>query len=354
MAAGFDRRSVLGGAGALALMSTAGARHAVAQAWPSKNIRIVHGYNSGANPDVISRIVGPAMSERLGQSIIVEPKPGAAGRIATGYVATQEPDGYTMMMLTHGDTVTTAFDDKLTYDLLRDYAFIATTVHTSLMVVVNADSPIKTTRDLLDAGKSRPGGLTFGSPGVGTTQHLAGELLKVTAGLNLVHVPYRETAFPDLLGGRLDLLIAAPSVSVPQIASGKVRAIAVTSRERIAAAKDVPTVGDTLPGFDVSSWLGLAVPVKTDAAVVEKLRSTMRQVLADEGVRTRLLATGSDVGSLVGDDFRARVEADVRKWRSLVGKVRLDGWLVSRIPKFASFRGALVCELRNRRTLATY
>jgi tripartite-type tricarboxylate transporter receptor subunit TctC len=295
----------------------------LAQAWPTKNIRIVHGYNSGSNPDVISRIVGPALSERLGQPIIVEPKPGAAGRIATGYVATQDPDGYTMMMLTHGDTVTSAFDDKLTYDLLRDYAFIGTAVHTSLVIVVSADSPIKTARDLIDIGKTKAGGLTFGSPGLGTTQHLAGELLKITAGVNLVHVPYRETAFPDLLGGRLDLLIAAPSQAVPQIATGKVRAVAVTTRERIDAAKDVPTVSETLPGFDVGSWLGLAVPVKTDAAVIEKLRGTLRQVLADQAVRARLLATGSDVGSLIGNDFRARVEADVRKWKSLVGKVQI-------------------------------
>ncbi len=140
-----------------------------------------------------------------------------------------------------------------------------------------------------------------------------------------MHVPYRENAFPDLIGGRLDLLIAAPSVSVPQIASGRVRAIAVTSRARIDAAKDVPSIGETLADFDVSSWLGLAVPAKTDAAIVERLSGTMRQVLGDQAVRTRLLATGSDVGGLIGGDFRARVEGDVRKWKSLVGKVRLDG-----------------------------
>jgi tripartite-type tricarboxylate transporter receptor subunit TctC len=180
-------------------------------------------------------------------------------------------------------------------------------------------------RDLLDTGKSKPGGLTFGTPGVGTTQHLAGELLKVTAGIELVHIPYRENAFPDLLGGRIDLLIAAPSVSVPQIASGRVRAIAVTSRDRIDAARDVPTVGETLPGFDVSSWLGLAAPVKTDAAIVDKLSTTMRQVLDDQTVRTRLIATGSEVGGLIGEAFRARVEADVGKWKTLIGKIQLSG-----------------------------
>jgi tripartite-type tricarboxylate transporter receptor subunit TctC len=319
------RRAVLQTAAATTLAGSILPMRARAQAYPAKPIRIVHGYNSGTNPDVIARIIGPGLTERLGQPIVIEPKPGAAGRVATGYVATQEADGYTLMMLTAGDAVTAAFDQKLAYDLLRDYAFIATAVHTSLMIVVGADSALKTVRDFIEAGKSKPGGLTFGTPGVGTTQHLTGELLKATAGINLVHVPYRENAFPDLIGGRLDLLIAAPSVSVPQIASGRVRAIAVTSRARIDAAKDVPAVGETLPDFDVSSWLGLAAPARTDAAVVERLAGAMRQVLGDQAVRARLLATGSDVGGLVGNEFRARVEADVRKWKSLVGKVRLDG-----------------------------
>jgi tripartite-type tricarboxylate transporter receptor subunit TctC len=325
MTSAITRRTVLHAASAAALAGSAFPGRVWAQSYPGKPIRIVHGYNSGTNPDVISRVIAPALTERLGQPIVVEPKPGSAGRIATGYAATQEPDGHTMMMLTAGDGVTAAFDARLPYNLLRDYAFIATVVHTSLMIVVSADSALKSMRDLLDVGKTKPGGLTFGTPGVGTTQHLAGELLKVTAGLDLVHVPYRENAFPDLLGGRIDMLIAAPSVSVPQIASGRVRAIAVTSRNRIAAAPDVPPVGETLQGFDVSSWLGLAVPVKTDGAIVEKLTTTMRQVLGDPTVRTRLLATGSEVGGLIGNEFRARVEADVAKWKSLVGKVQLSG-----------------------------
>lgn len=298
---------------------------AAAQRYPEKPVRMVVPFQPGGGSDTVGRALARGMSERLGQPIVVEPKPGAAGRVATGYVATQEPDGYTLMMLTAGDAVTAAFDQKLAYDLLRDYAFIATAVHTSLMIVVGADSVLKTVSDFIEAGKSKPGGLTFGTPGVGTTQHLTGELLKATAGINLVHVPYRENAFPDLIGGRLDLLIAAPSVSVPQIASGRVRAIAVTSRARIDVAKDVPAVGETLPDFDVSSWLGLAVPARTDPAVVERLSGAMRQVLGDQAVRARLLATGSDVGGLIGNEFRARVEADVRKWKSLVGKVRLDG-----------------------------
>jgi tripartite-type tricarboxylate transporter receptor subunit TctC len=316
-----SRRSLLRALGATVLAGTA--NNAQAQTYPNRPLRIVHGYNSGSNPDTIGRIIGPPLGERLGQPIVIEPRPGAAGRIATAYVATQPPDGYTMMMLTGGDTVTAAFDSKLPYDLLRDYAFIASCVHTTLMILVSAGSPLKSMRDFIEAGKTKPGGLTFGTPGVGTTQHLTGELLKANAGLNLVMVPYKETAFPDLIGGRLDFLIAAPSVSVPQIASGRVRAIAVTGRDRIDAAREVPPVGDTLPGFDVTSWLGLAVPVKTPAEIVARLSNDMKQVLADEPTRKRLLATGSEVGGLIGKDFRARVESDVAKWKTLVGKVKL-------------------------------
>lgn len=318
----FRRRSILQALGAATLLGPAVTR---AQAWPSKPIRIVHGFDNGSNPDTVARIISPALTERLGQSIVTEPKPGAGGRIATGYVATQEPDGYTLMMLTAGDTVTAATDPKLSYDLLRDYAFVSTVVEFPFVIMVNAESPIRTLRDLIDAAKAHPGKHTFATPGVRTTQHLTGELLKVTAGIDLLHVPFKGSAFTDLIAGRLDSLIAAPAVSTPQIKGGKVRAIGVTSRQRMDTLPDVPTFAETLPGFEVYSWLGLAAPAKTPAAVVERLGAEVRAVIAQEAVRARLLATGSLIGGSTGEAMRARVEADIRKWKGLAEKVRLDG-----------------------------
>ncbi len=317
-----QRRSILRALGAAAVLGPLPAR---AQGYPAKPIRIVHGFDNGSNPDTVSRIIAPSLTERLGQSIVTEPKPGAGGRIATGYVATQEPDGYTLMMLTAGDTVTAATDPKLAYDLARDFAFITTVVEFPFVIMVNAESPLKSLRDLIEAAKKAPGKLNFATPGIRTTQHLTGELLKVTAGIDLLHVPFKGSAFTDLIAGRLDSLIAAPAVSMPQVKGGKVRAIAVTARQRTEALADVPTVAETLPGFEVYSWLGLAAPAKTPAAVIERLGQEVRAVIAQEAVRARLLATGSLVGGSTSDGFRARVEADVRKWKGLAVKVNLDG-----------------------------
>ncbi len=315
------RRTLLQALGAASLLGTTAAN---AQGFPSKPVRIVHGYDNGSNPDTVARIISPALTERLGQAIVTEPKPGAGGRIATAYVATQEPDGYTLMMLTAGDTVNAATDPKLPYDLLRDYAFVTTVVEFPFVIMVNAESPFRTLRDLIDAAKARPGKLTFATPGVRTTQHLTGELLKVTAGIDLLHVPFKGSAFTDLIAGRLDSLIAAPAVSTPQIKGGKVRAIGVTGRQRIESLPDVPTFAETLPGFEVYSWLGLAAPAKTPASVVERLNADVRAVIAQEAVRARLLATGSLVGGSTSEAMRARVEADIRKWKGLAERVKLD------------------------------
>ena len=187
-----------------------------AQAYPARPIRMVHGFDSGSNPDVVARIIGPALTERLGQAIIVEAKPGAGGRIATAYVAAQEPDGYTLAMLTAGDSVTAATESTLSFDLLRDFAFISSVIQFPFLILVGADSPFKSLRDLIAAARREPGKLSFGTPGIRTTQHFCGELLKASADIDLLHVPFKGSPFQDLIGGRLDLMIAAPSVSTPQ------------------------------------------------------------------------------------------------------------------------------------------
>jgi len=295
-----------------------------AQAWPARPIRIVHGFDGGSNPDVVARIIGPALTERLGQAIVVDAKPGAGGRIATGYVATQEPDGYTLMMLTAGDSVTAATDSKLSFDLLRDYAFISTVIQFPFLILVSADSPFKSMRDLVDAAKREPGKLNFGTPGIRTTQHFCGELLKSAAGIDMAHVPFKGSPFQDLIGGRLDLMIAAPSVSMPQIKGGKVRALATTGRARMDTLPDVPTVADAVPDFEVTSWLGLAAPAKTSQAIVERVSAEVRHALTLDMVRGRLLAIGTEPVGSTGEAFRARIESDIRKWKALAGKAKLD------------------------------
>lgn len=315
------RRALAQAAGAFLAAPSIAAR---AQAWPARPIRIVHGFDGGSNPDVVSRIIAPVLTERLGQAIVVDAKPGAGGRIATAYVAAQEPDGYTLMMLTAGDSVTAATESKLSFDLLRDYAFVSTVIQFPFLILVSADSPFKSLRDLIDAAKREPGKLNFGTPGIRTTQHFCGELLKSSANIDMTHVPFKGSPFQDLIGGRLDLMIAAPSISTPQIKGGKVRAIATSGRARMETLPDVPTVAETVPDFEVSSWLGLAAPAKTSPAIVERLSAEVRHALTLESVRSRLLAIGSEPSGSTGEAFRARVESDIRKWKALSGKAKLD------------------------------
>lgn len=319
------RRRALGGAlGALGVMGALPWQAVMAQAYPARPIRVVHGFDSGSNPDTVMRVMAPALTERLGQPIVIDPKPGAGGRIATAHVATQEPDGYTLMMLTAGDSVTAATDSKLSFDLLRDFAFVSSVIQFPFLILVGADSPFKTLREFVEAARREPGKLNFGTPGIRTTQHFTGELLKSTAGIDLLHVPFKGNPFPDLIGGRLSCMIAAPTVSTPQIQSGKVRALAVTGRARMAAMPEVPAVAELLPGFEVSSWLGLAAPARTPAAIVERLSIEVRQVLGQAAVRERLLAIGSEPGGSTGVALRERIEADIRKWKGLADKAKLD------------------------------
>ena len=318
-----DRRRLLKAGAAFAAAWGLPGLHA--QTWPTRPVRIVHGYDSGSNPDTVSRAMSQALSERLGQPIVIEPKPGAGGRIATAYVLTQEPDGHTLMMLTAGDGVLAATDPKLPYDLAQDYAFITTVIQFPFVIMVKPDSPLKTLGDALEAARKNPGKLTFATPGVRTTQHLAGELIKAGAAIDMLHVPFKGTSFQDLIGGRVDMLIAAPAISLPQIRAGAVRAIAITGKSRIESLPAVATVAETLAGFEVSSWLGLAAPVKTPGTVLARLNSEVRQVLGQEAVRNRLLAIGSDPAGGTAEEFRARVETDIRKWRDLARTAKLDG-----------------------------
>jgi tripartite-type tricarboxylate transporter receptor subunit TctC len=316
------RRQLVQLAAGLALGSAA--QRGYAQSWPAKPLRIVHGYDSGSNPDTISRLLGPAVGERLSQPVIVESKPGAAGRIAARYVASQPGDGYTFLMLTAGDAVVAALDSKVPFKLLQDFAFVSSVIEFPFLFCVAATSPIKTLQDLLADARRRPGQVSYGTPGIGTTHSLAGDLLKHMTGLDLLHIPYKGNAFPDLIGGRVDFLIATPSVSLPLIQGGKIRAIAVTSKEALAAVADATPVDRAVPGFEVKSWLGLAAPAATPAAVVQRMSSVVQAAAAVDSVRANLAGTGSLVVTSSGEAFRVRVEADVKKWSTFAGRVKLE------------------------------
>ena len=317
-----NRRRIMQGAALSALLPQVWA--AQAQAWPARPLRIVHGYESGTNPDTISRLLTPGLSERLGQPVIVEPKPGAAGRIAAKYVTTQTADGYTLLMLTAGDAVVAALDPKVPYKLLQDFTFISSVIEFPFLLCVAADSPIKSLADLMAMAKARPGQVSYGTPGVGTTQSMAGELLQKMADVALLHVPYKGNAFPDLLGGRVDFLIVSPSVATPLIQGNKIRAIAITSKDPHPALPDALPVRRLVHDYEVKSWLGLAAPKSTPDATVQRLVSDVQAITATDGFRASVTNAGSMVAASSSDAFRARVEADVKKWSTLSGRVRLE------------------------------
>ncbi len=319
------RRAVLGaiaGAGVLGSLP----KLASAQAWPTKPVQIIHGFNAGANPDLISRALQPALSEGLGQPVVIDSRPGASGRIATAFVAKQPPDGYTLIMITGGDGVLAATVRDLPYDLLRDFAFVSLTTVFPFLILVPVDSSYQTLGELLDDARKRPGKLGYGHSGVASTLHLVGELMKDMAGVDIVHIPYKGTQAQELAAGRpgLDMAVSVSAPAMPFIKSGKLRVLAVTSAARDPAFPAVPTVGETLAGYEVTSWLGVAAPAGTNAAIVDRLSFEVRAALARDDVKARLAVMSAHGTGSTGPEFRARVASDIAKWKRLAEKVKLD------------------------------
>lgn len=295
-----------------------------AQTWPVKPVTLWHGLAAGTNPDIIARALQPGLGERLGQPITVDMKPGASGRIATAYVAKQPADGYSLIMLNGGDGVMAATVKDLPYDLLRDFTFVTTTTVFPFLFIVPADSPHKTLADFIADAKKRPGKLSYGHSGVASTLHLAGELLREQTGIDITHVPFKGTQAQELAAGRLDMAVSVATSAMPFIKSGKARVLAVTGATRDPAFPDVPTVGETVPGYEVSSWLGIAVPAKTPQPIVDRLNTEIRAVLQREDVAARIRSLGSEPVGMSSTDYRARVASDIDKWKRLAAKVSLE------------------------------
>lgn len=234
-----------------------------AQAWPAQTIRVIHGYEAGSSPDTIARHLSGPLAEILGQQIVIEPRPGAAERLAATQVARLKPDGYTLYLMTSGQAVVSATDRTLSYDLLRDFEFISVVTRYPLVFVVAPDSRFKTVQAYVEEAKRTPDALTYGSAGIGSTLHMVVELMLAKTGARLTHVPYKGFSQPysDLIAGRLDMQVTTFPSAQPLLKAGKLRAIAVTSKERNPRLPDVPTLAETLvPDYDVVSWLGLPRP----------------------------------------------------------------------------------------------
>ena len=312
------RRTLLMSAAVAAVGAPAIAR---AQAYPLQTIRVMHGYDAGSNPDTIARHLSGPLTEILGQQIVIEPRPGAAERLAASQIARMKPDGYTLYLMTGGQAVVSATDRSLSYDLLKDFDFISIVTRFPFVLTVAPDSRFKTVQAYFDEAKKEPGKITYGTSGVGSTLHMAMELILEKTGTKMVHVPYKGgigAPYNDLVGGRLDMNVATFSGAQPLLKTDKLRALAVTSKERHPRFTDVPTIAETLvPDYDVVSWLGFTSPAGLPPAIRDRLYEAFKQAMARPEVKSKLEELGNDTRVTSPAEFRARVEADMARWRPL-------------------------------------
>lgn len=294
--------------------------------YPAKPLRLIHGFGAGGNADVVSRLMARQLAQSLGQPVVVEIKSGAGGRIASDSVAKAQPDGYTLVMLTGAHTVSAAMTRELPYDPVKDFSFLSTVSSFPFVIAVRADHPAKSLADLLALAASEPGRVTFTSVGVGSTQHMTGEILAAAANVKLLHVPYRGGGAPveAVIAGDVDILSDTLTVAGPQIKAGRLRALAVTSGQAWSSVPDMPTVAQTLPGFEVRSWLGLAAPSGLPDAIVDRLNAAIVQALQADEVRLSLATLGSEPAPGNAHQMRSLVENEIVRWRGVVQTAKLS------------------------------
>jgi tripartite-type tricarboxylate transporter receptor subunit TctC len=294
----------------------------VAQNYPERVVRIVNPYPPGGSVDVMARILAQKLSDNLGQQFIVENRAGGGGNTGSDFVAKAEPDGYTLLFTAPGPlTVNQTLYSKLAFDPARDFAPIALFATAPIVLIVNPAVPANDVRELIALAKKEPGKINFASAGNGTTNHLSGELFKSMAQIDIVHVPYRGAgpAMNDLVGGHVQMFFDLMPVVLPQIAAGKVRALANAGARRPAALPNVPTVAEQgLAGFDASSWYGLVAPAKTPEPVLVKLRDEVAKALKAPDMVARIHELGSEPGTAFGKDFGTFMAAETRKWADVI------------------------------------
>ena len=294
--------------------------------YPQRPVRIISPFSAGGNSDIVGRLIAPKLSERLGQNVIVENRSGAGGAIGTNYVAKATPDGYTMLIPSGAFTAVAATVPKLPYDSVRDFTWVSMVVTYPFVMVVRNDSLIRSVGDYIAAAKKSPGKLTYGSVGTGSVFHLAAELVNSMAKTETTHVPYKGggDSMTDVMGGRIDAVFTTMTGAWPQIEAKRVRAVAVASRERLPQMPGVPTIAETLPGYEVISFAGLGVPRGTPPAVVARLNKEVRAVLADPDIQKRLTDMGGQVTPTSPEEMRRHVEGEIAKWKRLVAERKIE------------------------------
>ena len=293
----------------------------MAQSYPTKPVRMVLGFPPGGGIDVLARIIAPKLTERWGQQVVVDNRPGAAGNIGADIVAKAPADGYTLLMMTMSHAVGASLYTKLPFHPADSFSGVTLVGATTLVLLTHPSSSAKSLKELIALAKARPGQLSFGSSGIGGSPHLAGELLKLQTGINIVHVPYKGSglAFADLIGGHVPLLMSALPGALPHIRSGRVRAIAVTSVQRSQAVSEVPTIAESgVPGYDVRHWFGALAPAGTERTIIDRLHDEFVAVLHMPDVAEAFGRAGTDPVSNKPREFDAYLRAEIARWGKVI------------------------------------
>jgi tripartite-type tricarboxylate transporter receptor subunit TctC len=289
--------------------------------WPTRPIRIIVGFAAGGSTDVTARLVAQAVSERLGQQVIVDNRPGAGGNIGAEAVAKADPDGYTLLLATNGTLAANpSLFKTLPFDTRKDFAPIALTARIPNVLVVNPSVPANNVAEFIAYAKANPGKLNFGSSGNGTSLHIAGELLNKLAGVNMTHVPYRggALALTDLLGGRIQLMFEPLVEVIEQVRAGKVKALGVTTVKRSPLLPDVPTIAETVPGYEITAWNGLLAPAATPPDIVARLNRAVDDALHSRELQEKFAEQGSEPAGGTPAEFGAFLDSELIKWKKLV------------------------------------
>jgi tripartite-type tricarboxylate transporter receptor subunit TctC len=289
-----------------------------ADAYPSRPARIIVGFPAGTSSDITARLIGQWLSERLGQQFIVENRTGAGTNIAAESVVHAEPDGYTLLWVTQTNAINATLYDNLNFNFSRDIAPVANIIRVPAVMMVNPLVPAKTVPEFIAYAKANPAKINMSSPGIGSVNHILGELFMMMAGVNLVHVPYRSSQFPDLLGGQVQVTFNPLPSSLDFIRAGKLRALGVTSATRQEVLPDVPPIGEFVPGYEGTAWFGIGAPKNTPADIVDKLNGAINAGLSDPLFKGRLVDLGGVPAPMSPADFASFIASETEKWAKVV------------------------------------
>ncbi len=298
---------------------------AQAQEYPTRPLLLTHGFAAGGNGDIISRVFAEGLSTRLKQPVVVEPRPGAGGNTASARLLQSPSDGYTLLTLTGGHAVSAALYKSLPFNPIDDFQMISTYGYFAFLIAVRQDKPIATIADLIKAAKASPGTLTYSSPGVGSTQHLAGELFSSMADIKMTHIPYRGGSAPvtDLIGGQIDVSFDSMTVIEPHYKNKTLRVLGVTSKTPWPSMPEILPIAQTVPGYDVQSWMGLVAPRGAAPSVVQQLNGAVRSILADVPAADRLRALGMNPGASSPEEMKAMVALQIANWKAVVANAKI-------------------------------